>query len=116
MDEETIITAFRAALRGLRLKAEATQGDDANRFARWRDRYLQRLREAKTLALARAVVCELLAEGSVMLGGIDTLAGEDRAMAFWRVLQEDWRHVRDLALFALGAGEIPETPVEDDAP
>lgn len=108
MDDQTIIAAFRAAVRGLRLKADRTQGDDSARFERWRCRYLQRLRDARTLEPARAAICELLAEGGIMLGGIETIAGEDNAMAFWRDLNGNWQRVRDLALFALGTGEARE--------
>lgn len=53
MDDQLIISAFTTALRGLRIKADKTRGDDPDRFERWRDRYLMRLREARTLEITR---------------------------------------------------------------
>jgi len=105
MDDATILAAVRAAVRGLRLKADNTRGDDPERFERWRDRYTYRLRDARRLEDTRSTVCELLAEGGTMLGGIEAIAGPDKALELWRAIEEDWKRVRDLALFALGTGE-----------
>lgn len=95
MTPETLIAAFNAAWRGL----DRRHADDPGRAARIRDRYLHRLREARTGELRRAVLVELLAEGSAGLP-------VDAAASLWSAGEADeWSAARDAALLAAAGGE-----------
>lgn len=67
-----------------------------------RSQYTHHLRKAISAERTRELICEFLAEACCTGAKVEfpELAGEGNYMAFWRLLNSDWRKMRDLCLLA----------------